>query len=255
MRQRLTEEEKKANKSAANKKWNKANKANKSAANKKWNKANQEQRAAQIKIYREANKNKEAAQNKKWNEANKENRAARGKAYKSANKEKIAAQQKTYREGNKEKIAAYSKEYHKANRRENAAAYLKAYNKNRRENDPLFRLIGNLRRNVTRYLKEGKGKQTQAILGMSFKDFELYLEIDYTDGTHLDHVVPVSWATTDDEVYALNHFSNFQILSADENMDKGNRFVKEENLERTLEFHNNPELLSKIIGRNLDKIT
>jgi hypothetical protein len=53
---------------------------------------------------------------------------------------------------------------------------------------------------------------------MSFKDFELYLEVDYTEGMHLDHVIPVSWATTDEEVYCLNHFSNFQILTAEENI-------------------------------------
>ena len=166
---------------------------------------------------------------------------------KKANK---AAYDKKYRAAN----ASYYKEYHRANRRENAAAYLKAYNKNRRENDPLFRLIGNLRRNVTRYLKEGKSKRTEAILGMSFENFQLYLEADYTEGMNLDHVVPVSWATTDDEVYALNHFSNFQILTEEENLSKGNRFVREENLSKTLEFHNNPELLNKIIGRNLKNI-
>ena len=188
------------------------------------------------------------------------------KKYREANPEKISARNKKYREANQEKIVAYKKEYYKTNQekiadkqRERIAkdggASQKAYIKNRRKNDPLFRLKLNMRNHVTRFLKGGKNKKTEAILGMTFKDFEMYLEVDYTEGMNLDHVVPVSWATTDEEVYALNHFSNFQILTADENMNKGNRFVKQNNLERTLEFHNNTELLSKIIERNLDRIT
>ena len=157
-----------------------------------------------------------------------------------------AAQHKKWREAN----PSYKKEYDKANKEKTSA-----YQKERRKSDPLYRLILNLRSNVRRYLKEGKSKRTEAILGMSFENFQLYLEADYTEGMNLDHVVPVSWATTDDEVYCLNHFSNFQVLTEEENLSKGNRFVKEENLERTLEFHNNTELLNKIIGRNLDKIT
>ena len=205
--------------------------ANKAAYKKKWRAANKEKIAAENKIYREAN----ASYDKEYRKANKENRAA----YREANRENIAAQNKIYKEANKEKIAVQNKEY----------------GKERRKSDPLFRLIGNLRNNVARCLKGGKNKQTQAILGMSFKDFLLYLEVDYTEGMHLDHIVPVSWATTDEEIYSLNHFSNFQILSAEENINKGNKFVKEANLERTLEFHNNTELLRKILERNLDKIT
>ena len=187
-------------------------------------------------------------------EKEKANRSAYSKKYREENKEKIAVKDREYRAANKEKRSAYAKKHYKANQEKRDAQKL-AYAKERRKSDPLFRLIWNLRNNVTRYLKGSKSERTEAILGMTFKDFEMYLEVDYTEGMNLDHVVPVSWATTDEEVYCLNHFSNFQILTAEENMDKGNRFVKQNNLERTLEFHNNTELLSKIIERNLDRIT
>ena len=41
---------------------------------------------------------------------------------------------------------------------------------------------------------------------------------------HLDHKIPISWATTEDEVYKLNKYENFQPLWASENCSKGNRY-------------------------------
>ena len=42
---------------------------------------------------------------------------------------------------------------------------------------------------------------------------------------HLDHKIPISWADTEEKVYKLNHFSNFQPLWAFENQSKNNRFA------------------------------
>ena len=251
---KLTEEEKKANRAATNKKHYEANKEELAVKSKEYREANKEK----IKAYREANQEKKVAQDKIYREANKKKLAA----YREANQEKISAKQKEYREANREKLAAQTKEYYKANkekinewrRSSEGREWINAYKKERRKTDPLFRLTTCLRTSVHRYLKGEKSKRTEAILGMTFKDFQLYLEVYYTEGMALDHVVPVSWATTDEEVYALNHFSNFQILTAEENASKGNRFVREANLDRTLEFHNNTELLNKIVGRNLKNI-
>ena len=261
----FTDEERKERRAAYNKRYKEANKEKISAYHKKHREdnkdktkaryqANKEERAAYSKKYNEANKEKIATYNKKYHEANKEKVAAQRKRRYEANREKYVARNKKYREANKEKATARAKKHYEANK-ERIAAYANMYVKDRRKSDPLYRLTLNIRNNVTRYLKGGKSKRTQEILGMSFKNFQLYLEVDYTDGMNLDHIVPISWAKTDEEVYCLNHFSNFQILTAEENFDKGNRFVRKENLERTLEFHNNVELLNKIINRNLDKIT
>jgi hypothetical protein len=42
---------------------------------------------------------------------------------------------------------------------------------------------------------------------------------------HLDHIVPISSAKTEEEVIALNHHTNFQPLWAFDNLSKGNRIV------------------------------
>ena len=66
---------------------------------------------------------------------------------------------------------------------------------------------------------------------------------------HLDHVVPMSLAQTEDEAILLSHYSNYQLLSADENQRKGNRYVNPLNLARVLEHHPNPDKIREIHAR------
>jgi hypothetical protein len=42
---------------------------------------------------------------------------------------------------------------------------------------------------------------------------------------HLDHIIPVSWAKSEKELYELNHYTNYQPLSAKENLSKNNKFA------------------------------
>ena len=46
--------------------------------------------------------------------------------------------------------------------------------------------------------------------------------LDYQD--YLDHKIPISWAKTEDDIYELNKYKNFQPLWATENLSKGNRY-------------------------------
>ena len=65
----------------------------------------------------------------------------------------------------------------------------------------------------------------------------------------LDHVIPISLAQTEEEMLLLNHYSNYQLLSADENQSKGNRYVNPTNLKRVLEHHPNPDKIREIYSR------
>ena len=232
--------------------------------------SNQNKFLAKSKEYYKANKeiirgknNKE--KKKEYYKANKEKILLREKKYREENKEEVANRKKRYREENKEDIAKkrktlhkdynkqYAKRYYEANK-EKINNYTVEYIKSKTKTDNFFRLKLSVRGSVTRYLKYGKSKRTREIIGIGFKEFQDYLEVEYTEGLHLDHIIPLSWANNDEEVYILNHYSNFQIITAEENLAKKDTYCKSENLKKVLDNHNDLTKLNKIIERNSDKI-
>lgn len=74
-----------------------------------------------------------------------------------------------------------------------------------------------------------KTTKTQALLGCSFQEFQQHIENQFTDGMswdnagewHYDHRIPCSCATTQEELEALFHWSNFQPMWGGENISKG----------------------------------
>ena len=215
--------------------------------------ANKEYFEVKGKKYRKDNKEYFIAKGRKYREDNKEYFVLKGKEYRENNKEYSAIQIKKWRKDNKDKIKAYSKEYYKANK-ENKLKYSLKYIKARRKTDNLYRLKANIRKAVYKHLKGAKSKKTTEIVGMDFKDFQTYLVKEYKEDMHLDHIIPQSWANNDKEVYVINHYSNFQIITAKENMSKSNTFCKSENLKKVLNNHNDLATINKIIERNYDRI-
>ena len=199
---------------------------------KKWNRLPEREKKA---VRDQENKREQRLHyTRKWREKNKEKVREQAKKYQETNKEKIRTDKKKYKQQNKEKTNKHAKY--------------------RWETDNLYRLKINTRRSVRNYLKGGKSKKTTEIVGMNFKEFQDYLEVEYTEGMHLDHIIPQSWANNDEEVYTLNHYSNFQIITAQENLAKNDTYCKSENLKKVLNNHNNLTKLNKIIERNSDKI-
>jgi len=119
--------------------------------------------------------------------------------------------------------------------------------------DPLINFSKNVRFHMHRYLKGKKNKKSEEILGMTFKEFQQKIGVK-KKGVHLDHIIPLSWANSEEEIYCLNHYSNFQLLDAFENRSKSNRYCLRLNLNKVLEKHNNKALVQKILNRNKDKI-
>ncbi len=119
--------------------------------------------------------------------------------------------------------------------------------------DPLINFSKNVRFHMHRYLKGKKNKKSEEILGMTLKEFQQKIGVK-KKGVHLDHIIPLSWANSEEEIYCLNHYSNFQLLDAFENRSKSNRYCLRLNLNKVLEKHNNKALVQKILDRNKDKI-
>jgi hypothetical protein len=53
-------------------------------------------------------------------------------------------------------------------------------------------------------------------------------------GWHIDHIIPMASATTEEEVIKLNHYTNLQPLWASENIKKSNKMPDE--LDKLEEF-------------------
>ena len=96
--------------------------------------------------------------------------------------------------------------------------------RDRRDNDPLFRLADNLRRRINIVLSEGgysKKSSSVDIIGCSFE--ELLYWLGDTEGMDIDHIIPLSYANTEEELLYLNHWTNLQLLAPDVNKSKGAR--------------------------------
>jgi hypothetical protein len=113
---------------------------------------------------------------------------------------------------------------------------VKDYRKNRLEMDPFFKMKENIRtliRNSFRRKFTTKSEKTINILGCTFEEFKLHIEKQFTSEMnwdnqgsywHLDHIKPVSLATTEQELIELNHYTNFQPLFWKENLSKSNKY-------------------------------
>ena len=206
---------------------------------------------------------------KKYYQENKESIDAYRKIYYKENKKKISSYTKTYNQKyykeNKEKMSLYNKIYNKKYNQENKdkikkyyqenkekiAEYYKLYNqenkdmirqrKNKYNNSsPIIKLRLRLRARVKLFFNQKghkKKNSTEEILGANWKTVEAFMEAKFVDGMnwdnigewHIDHIIPLSSAETEQETIKLCHYTNLQPLWAFDNMSKGNKldWVKE----------------------------
>lgn len=146
---------------------------------------------------------------------------------------------------NSETIKEKSKKYYQKTKEEKYNTILERnrlwrknnpnYTTNRKNNDPTFKLIKNLRRRIKRFLDINyvtKRSQTVNLLGCSPQFLKEYLENKFTEGMswnlmgkhiHIDHIIPLSSAKTEEEIYELCHYTNLQPLWAKDNLRKSNK--------------------------------
>ena len=190
-----------------------------------------------------------------WNKECKICKSNKNKIYREKNPEYYKKYGKEYREKNKNEIRKYIREYMKKYRGDNEKhkkyqrEYMKKYmynekcknvrndsRKKRYNNDILFKLKVIIRNSINRRItNKSKSTTSEKILGCSIEDFKIYIENKFTEGMswdnygmfgwHLDHIIPLSSAKTEEDVYRLNHYTNFQPLWAEENMEKSNKII------------------------------
>lgn len=140
-----------------------------------------------------------------------------------------------WRNNNKDKVDLYHKKWMAKN--PDIVRSIKAKHiRNKRRNNALFNLkhtISNLVYISTVKCGYTKKSRTYEILGCSYEEFRDYIENKFLEGMswdnrsewHLDHIKPISLATNEEEVIALNHYTNFQPLWASDNRKKGNIYT------------------------------
>ena len=154
------------------------------------------------------------------------------KRWKSNNKEKAYGYYKKYEKKNIEKLTEYRKKYfleHKEKILENNRKYIK----NRRKSDDLFLFKEKVRNLIYYSFKRknmNKNNNTENILGCSFESFQEHLyktfydnygyEYDGKEDVHIDHIIPLKMADTEEEIIKLCHYTNLQLLKAKDNLKK-----------------------------------
>lgn len=142
---------------------------------------------------------------------------------------------KTYNEKNADKVRENKRRYEQKNRE-----FLREKRKKnisyREKTDPVFYLKKIMRKRLYDFLKTNsitKNKKTFEAIGCSPEFLKEHLEKQFKDGMtwenkgkwHIDHIIPLSSANTEEELYKLCHYSNLQPLWAEENLKKGNKIL------------------------------
>jgi hypothetical protein len=152
------------------------------------------------------------------------------------NREKILHKKKIYTLKNKEKKSEYDKKYRLKNK-DKKNEYIRNYRKNRRLNDSTFRVIESVRSRIKNFLKSKNIQiynNTFKIVGCSPKQLKEFLETKFVGGMtwdnygkwHIDHIIPLSSAVNNDDVYNLCHYTNLQPLWSEDNIKKSNKIIK-----------------------------
>jgi len=180
---------------------------------------------------REENPEKITNIKKKNYNLNKELSLSRSKLWRKLNPDKFNDSQKQWKLNNKEKYDLYLKTWRSENRES-----INNYSKMRKQSDPIFRLKTNVRARVYNFLKSKnivKNNKTFDIVGCTPQFLKEYLENKFTEGMswvnhsqygwHIDHIIPLSSAKTEEEIHKLCHYTNLQPLWAKDNLVKGTK--------------------------------
>lgn len=185
------------------------------------------------KKYAKENSEKVKKKQSVWYLRNRERLIEKFSAYHKTNSEKMRPLKAAYREANKDKQAAWHRSWLERNRE-----YFKGYLKDRFANCPKHAVSVMARNRVNAALKRGgmkKTSRTAEILGCDFDALVKHLGSQFRPGMswvnrgqwHIDHIVPLASAKTEDGLLALCHYTNLQPLWAVENLAKGARMPRQ----------------------------
>ena len=196
-----------------------------------------------FKEYQKKNKDKIKEYYSEYKDNNKEYINNYHSNYRIVNKNKINEYQVNYFIENKEEIIEKRSEYQKSYRADNKDILRDNYNsyrRNKKKTDILYKISESVRSMISTSLSSNgyrKKSRTFEILGCSFDEFKTYIESkfetwmnwdnkglyngEFNYGWDIDHIIPLSSANNEEDLYKLNHYTNLQPLCS-----KVNRYIK-----------------------------
>lgn len=162
--------------------------------------------------------------------SDKEKFRKRNQANHAKNRDAQNARSLAWHHNNKEIAIARGRARYLANKQ----SYIDSNNRSiteRRKTNPLFAMMLRIRSSLgTSFRRLGytKRSRTYEILGCEWSEFKTHIEKQFIEGMtwenrsewHIDHITPVATATTEEEVIALNHFTNLRPMWAKDNIKK-----------------------------------
>lgn len=176
--------------------------------------------------------------NREYKQANKEKIREHKKAYRTKHTEKFRKMMRDHYYRNKEKIRASQRKYYEKNKKDISEKQT-VYQMNKYNSDPLYKLISTLRSRIRSAVKANrltKTNKTIEMLGADIQTVRCHIESMFeswmtwdnhgTHTWHIDHIIPLSSATTIEEMEKLCHYTNLQPLAARENIIKSNKITE-----------------------------
>lgn len=164
------------------------------------------------------------------------------RSYYLKNKEKSLECSKKYRENNPEYFKEYNSTYYQ-NNKDKFYEYRKihgrsdiGYKSKRKKCDPLYKMKVNIRHRVRKAFKTKSWRKTfgsEFILGCNWITAHNHIESLFINGMtwdnhgewHIDHIIPLASAKTEEELKLLCHYTNLQPLWAKDNLSKGSKIL------------------------------
>jgi hypothetical protein len=182
------------------------------------------------------NENNIQEKQKKYLENNKEQRIESQKKYRENNKKKLSFSNKIYYKNNKQRESQRVMDYYYKNKDYILERNMN-YNKKKLNEDGFFRLKFYIRNRIRNFLmikNITKKNKTFEVVGCTPKFLKEHIEKQFTEGMswelmgkhiHIDHIIPLSSAKTEEEIYKLCHYSNLQPLWAKDNLKKSYKII------------------------------
>lgn len=157
------------------------------------------------------------------------------KKWYAINKDEKQRKNNIWLENNREKRKEYLEMYEKENHDKILKRKLKR-RKERIKNDIIFKLKEQARDTIKKSFRgflKGKRGRTKVLLGCDLDFFVNYLletyknnygvNYDYKEKVHIDHIIPLATANSEEDIIKLCHYTNLQLLKAKDNLSKNKK--------------------------------